>query len=174
MSQILFDYLGELKSDNQTDLNYLDSLIEKVIVLGMGIWATHEGNKVSQLLFKFIREYGEKLKANHIAKLVIRGNECSRTGLNALGVLYENFPKHAISLNLPARFEHFADPRLHYYCTIRERYLDSKSPWWLSEKNDLTVGKLKADFSSINTSIFDKWANRGDSVIFDYVFETED
>jgi len=172
LSQLLFDYLEELKSTHETDTNYLDSLIEKVIELGTGIWATNEGNKVSQLLFKFLRQHGEKLTANHISKLIIRGKDCSRTGINALGILYDNFPKHTASLNLIKRFEDFEDPRLHYYCTIRERYLGSKSPHWLSENNDLTVGKLKADFSSINTSIFDKWANRGDSVIFDYVYET--
>src|SRR5690606_28364466 len=105
---------------------------------------------------------------------IIRDKGCSRTGLNALGILYDNFPKHTASLNLIERFENFNDPRLHYYCTIRERYLDSKSPSWLSERNDLTDGKLKADFSTINTSIFDKWANRGDSVISDYVYETEE
>lgn len=173
IAQFLFDYLGALNPTNEADANYLDSLIEKVIELGTSIWATHEGNKVSQLLFKFLREHGEKLNANHISKLIIRGKVCSRTGLNALGLLYDNYPKHVASLNLIKRFEKYDDPRLHYYCTIRERYLNLKSPSWLSENNDLTVGKLKANFSSINTSIVDKWANRGDSVIFDYVYETE-
>ena len=169
LSQFLFDYLEELNPKNETDENYLDSLIEKVIELGTSIWATNEGNKISQLLFKFIRERGEKLNANHISKLIIRGEDCSRTGLNALGLLYDNYPRHVASLNLIKRFEKFEDPRLHYYCTIRERYLNSPSPIWLLGNNDLTVGKLKADFSSISTSILDKWANRGDSVIFDYI-----
>lgn len=173
LSQLLFDYLREFKSNEQTDLDYLNSLIEKVIELGTGIWATHEGNKVSQLLFKFVREHGEKLNANHVSKIIVRGKEFSRTGLNALGILYDIYPKHASSLNLVKRFEEFPDPRLHYYCTIRERYLESKSPSWLSEKKDLTVGKLKVDFSNINKNILDKWANRGDSVIFDYVYETD-
>jgi hypothetical protein len=171
LSKLLFDYLEELKSVNQTDPNYLDSLIEKVIELGMGIWATHEGNKVSQLLFEFIREHGEKLKSSHISKLVIRGDDCSRTGINALGVLYDNFPKYAKALNLPDKFKNFIDPRLHYYCVLKERFLGIKGIGWLSDKDDLKVGKLNSDFSSINTSLFDKWANRGDSVILDYVFE---
>lgn len=173
LSQLLFDYIGTCKSENISDSNYLDSIIERVIELGTSIWATHEGNNVSQMLFKFIREHGDRLNATHVSKLIIRGQDCSRTGLNALGILYDIYPKHTASLNLTKKFENFEDPRLHYYCTIRERYLGVSSPTWLSEKNDLTVGKLKADFSSINTSIFDKWANRGDSVIFDYVYETE-
>ncbi len=172
LSQLLFDYLGSCRSANISDPNYLDSIIERVIELGTSIWATNEGNKVSQMLFKFIREFGDRLNASHVSKLIIREKECSRTGLNALGILYDNFPKHAVSLNLIKKFETFEDPRLHYYCTIRERYLGEKSPSWMDETKDLTVGKFKADFSSINTSIFDKWANRGDSVIFDYVYET--
>lgn len=171
LSQLLFDYLGTFKSANISDPNYLDSIIERVIELGTSIWATQEGNKVTEMLFKFIREYGDRLNASHISKLIIRGKDCSRTGLNALGILYDNFPKHVASLNLVKKFKSFEDPRLHYYCTIRERYLGERSPSWLDETKDLTVGKLKADFSSINTSIFDKWANRGDSVIFDYVYE---
>jgi hypothetical protein len=171
LSKYLFDYLGNCKSANISDANYPDSIIDKVIELGTSIWATHEGNKRSQMLFKFVREHGDKLNANHISKLIIRGKDCSRTGLNALGILYDNFPKHTASLNLTKKFENFEDLRLHYYCTIRERYLDLKSPSWLSEKNDLTVGNLTADFSSINTSILNKWANRGDSVIFDYVYD---
>ncbi len=173
LSKMLFDYLEEIR-EHTDNPDYLDSLISRVIELGTAIWATHEGNKVSQLLFKFIREHGDSLNADHIAKLILRGKDCSRTGINALGVLYDNFPKHAVSLNLIDMCKDFDDPRLHYYCTIRERYIDSSSGAWLSEKNDLTVGNLKADFSSINTSIFDKWANRGDSVIFDYVYENQD
>jgi len=172
LSKVLFDYLGQLKTTDQSDVNYLASIIKKVIELGSFVWATDEGNKVSKLLFKFVREQGDKLNADHISKLVIRDNECSRTGLNALGILYDNYPNHAASLNLTRKFEKFSDPRLHYYCTIRERYLGIKSPVWLSEKNDLTVGNLKADFSNIYTSILDKWANRGDSVIFDFVYAT--
>ena len=147
------------------------SLIEKVLELGASIWATNEGYKTSTLLFNFIQEHGEKLNANHVATLIIRGKECSRTGINALGILYDTFPRHVLSLKLRERFKNFNDPRLYYYCTIRERYLGLKSPAWLSEENDLTVDNLRADFSAININIIDKWANRGDSVIFDYIYK---
>ncbi|MCL2041315.1 MAG: DUF4365 domain-containing protein [Bacteroidales bacterium] len=172
LAKLLFDYLETCKSDCISDANYFDTIIEKVIALGSRIWATHEGNETTQLLFKFIREFGNKLNATHISKLIIRGTDCSRTGINALGILYDNFPKHAESLNLVKKFENFSDPRLHFYCTIRERYLGLKSPsWLLNEKNDLTVGKLKVDFSIID--VYDKWITRGDSVILDYVYECE-
>lgn len=172
LSRLLFDYLNSLNATNKTEANYIDSLIEKVIELGSLMWATSEGNKLSQLLFKFIRDHGERLNANHVSKLIIRGTECSRTGLNALGVLYDNYPKHTASLNLIKLFENFNDPRLHYYCTIRERYLNSKSPNWLKEENDLTVGKLKFFFPP-DADIYNKWANRSDSLIFDFVYQIE-
>lgn len=172
LAQILFAYLKEFDPQNVADADYLDALIDKVIILGLNIWGTSEGNQTSQQLFQFIREYGDKLNTDHISKLIIRGDQCSRTGINALGVLYDNYPSHAISLNLSKKFENFVDPRLHYYCVIKERALKSKKHW-LSEENDLKVGNLYSDFSTINTSIYDKWANRGDSVIFDYIFEIE-
>ena len=171
LSQVLFDYIGTFKSIDIHDTNYLNSLIEKVLELGASIWATNEGYKTSTLLFNFIQEHGEKLNANHVATLIIRGKECSRTGINALGILYDTFPRHVLSLKLRERFKNFNDPRLYYYCTIRERYLGLKSPAWLSEENDLTVDNLRADFSAININIIDKWANRGDSVIFDYIYK---
>ena len=174
LSEILFEYLEELKSTNPNDPDYIDLLLNRVIELGTRIWATNEGNKVSQMLFSFLRENGDKINADHISKLIIRGTDCSRTGINALGLLYDNYPEHTSSLNLVSRFKTFDDPRLFYYCSIRERYLGIKSPEWLDEKNDLVFGKIKTDFSGINTSIFDKWVNRGDSVIFDYVYFDEE
>lgn len=174
LSKLLFGYLEELQSANPDEPNYIDLLLNRIIDLGTGIWATHEGNKVSQILYKFFRENGEKINADHIAKLVIRGKDCSRTGINALGILYDNYPQHTATLNLPRRFKDFDDPRLFYYCSMRERYLGIKSPSWLNENNNLNLGQIKTDFSLINTSIYDKWANRGDSVIFDYTYIQEE
>lgn len=172
LSEILFDYLGELKATNPDDPDYIELILNRVIELGMGIWATPEGNKVSRMLFKFLKENGEKINSNHISKLIIRGESCSRTGINALGLLYDNYPQHTASLKLKERFKKFSDPRVFYYCSIREKYLGTKSPHWLEK--DLEFGNFKADFSEINTSIFDKWANRGDSVILDYVYYHND
>jgi hypothetical protein len=173
LSTTLFDCLEKFEINNPIDAKYIDLLIEKVLSIGLSIWVTNEGNKLSQLLFKFIMEHGDRLNINHVSKLVIRDNTCSRTGINALGVLYDNFPNHALSLKLTEKFNNFTDKRLHYYCTIREKYLNSKSPSWLLQTSNLTIGKLKVDFSPIKTDLYDKWANRGDSVILDYIFEVE-
>ncbi|RZM23337.1 MAG: DUF4365 domain-containing protein, partial [Pedobacter sp.] len=170
LSELLFGYLGKFRPSNIADEGYLNSLIEQIIELGNNLWATDQGNKVSQQLFNFIRNYGDRLTADHIAQIVIRGESYSRTGIIALGILYNEFQDHILSLNLIEKFKNFADPRVHYYCTIRERYLDLKSPGWLFEA-DLQVGKLKPDFTGV--SIFDKWANRGDSMVLDYIVFSE-
>ena len=166
LSELLFNYLGKFKPTNIADEGYLNSLIEQILELGNNLWASHQGNKVSQQLFNFIRKHGNRLTSDHIAKIVIRGETYSRTGIIALGILYEDFQEHILSLNLTEKFKNFADPRVHYYCAIRERYLDLKSPDWLLEA-DLRVGKLQPDFTGV--SIFDKWANRGDSMVLDYI-----
>jgi len=166
LSELLFNYLGKFRPSNIADEGYLNSLIEQILELGNNLWATDQGNKVSQQLFNFIRKHGDRLTSDHIAQILIRGETYSRTGIIALGILYENFQEHVLSLNLTEKFKDFIDPRVHYYCTIRERYLDLKSPGWLFEA-DLRVGKLQPDFTGV--SIFDKWANRGDSMVLDYI-----
>jgi len=167
LSDFLFEYLEQMRGEIKDD--YLESLIERIIELGDKIKATTQGNKLSKFLFNYVREHGDQLTSNHITRFVTRSGSYSRTGVTALGILYDEFPKHATSLNLPNIFAKLEDPRLNYYCIIRERYLGLKSPaWFIGEKN-LTVENITVDFSQIGTSILDKWANRGDSAILDYV-----
>lgn len=170
LSELLFGYLGKFSPSNISDEGYLSSLIEQVLELGRNLWATHQGNKISQLLFNFVRKHGDRLTTEHVAMIVIRGETYSRTGITALGILYEEFPQHAVALKLIERFKNFYDPRVHYYCSIRERYLYLKSPVWIKE-GDLNVGGWQPDFSGI--SIMDKWANRGDSMVLDYLKKVE-
>jgi len=166
LSELLFNYLGKFRPSNIADEGYLNSLIEQVLELGNNLWATSQGNKVSSQLFDFVRKFGNRLTSDHIAQILLRGETYSRTGIIALGILYEDFQEHTVALNLTEKFKNFADPRVHYYCTIRERYLDLKSPGWLFE-SDLRVGKLQPNFTGV--SILDKWANRGESMILDYL-----
>ena len=169
LSETLFTYLETFETENSVSRNYFDILVEKIIKRGASLWASNEGNKLAGFLYKFVHFNGDKLNAEQVEKVVTRGEAYSRTGLNALCIMYNRFPKHTASLNLPARFEKLPDPRLHYYCIVRERYLGIQSPAWIKESNNLTVGNLKFDFAALNGDLLNKWANRGDSVIFDYV-----
>lgn len=171
LSTFLFKYLDKLRGEVKGD--YLESLIQRIIELGDRIWATSQGNKLSRMLFEHVRKHGNQLTLNHVTRFVTRTGTFSRIGITALGILYDEFPEYAQLLNLPNIFAKLEDPRVKYYCEIRERYLGKKSPAWFNEGNDLSLGKLKVDFTEINTGILDKWANRGDSAILDYVYISE-
>ncbi|CAM4424224.1 MAG: hypothetical protein LEGION0403_FIIPPAGN_02730 [Legionella sp.] len=168
LSQFLFDYLNKMRGSLEGK-NYLDSLIDRVIDLNSYIKGTTEGNNVSKLLFQYIREHGNNLNAEHVSRLVCRGNKLSNTGINALGILYDNFPQHALSLKLTTMFIKAKYVIPHYYCSIRERYLEQKSPGWASKKNDLRVGNLTLDLTS--DDFLNKWANRGDAAFLSYLIE---
>lgn len=174
LSKLLFDYLPTIKSNNLSEHSYLDAIIEQVLELGSSIWGSSQGNNVSQMLYKFIRDNGQLITADHVAKIIFRGDSISRVGLNALGILYDKYPKHTLSLNLTEKFTVDKDQLANYYCAIRERFLGVESPMWMmKDDSDLKVGNLQPDFSSINTSLFDKWANRGESVILDYLIQVD-
>lgn len=166
LSDVLFAYIDTLDTNL---LKYSDALINRVLEIGSAIWATSEGNKRSQQLYDFVRRYGVKLNREHIYKLVARGEEISRTGIIALGVLYESFPSHAIGLKLPEFFADFSDPRLHYYCVLRERYIDNKGFLWVTADSDFRVGDMTIDDQDALDGLMNKMANRGDSALLDYV-----
>ncbi|KYP13496.1 DUF4365 domain-containing protein [Flavihumibacter sp. CACIAM 22H1] len=167
LSSLLFTYIEALNKENT--FSYPDQIIDKVIEIGASIWATPEGNKRTQQLFEFIRNNGNKLKREHISKLVIRGDSYSRTGINALGVLYSSFPRYAQSLLLPEFFKGFQDPRLHYYCVLRERCLADTSFFWVTPTANFRVGDFTIDDPDVLAQLMNKMANRGDSAILDYI-----
>ncbi|RUR21902.1 DUF4365 domain-containing protein [Legionella qingyii] len=168
LSQFLFNYLGKLR-DNIFKVNCIDSLILRLFDLNIYARLTTQGNEVSKLIYDYVKKYGNTLKFEHIKKLAVRGNGLSRTGLNALGLLYDNYPDHALSLNLIEKFKNHK--LLHYYTTIRERYIYKQSPFWLSNAHDLTVDGLTLDLSS--DDFFNKWANQGESAFLYYLTEVK-
>ncbi|KTC98211.1 hypothetical protein Lery_1265 [Legionella erythra] len=145
-------------------MNYL---ITRFIDLGEYIKRSNEGFKITNLLFDYVKTHGNTLKAEHITKLVLRGDSFSLTGINILGCLYDNYSEHVLTLKLIEKFKF--SPSLHYYCSIRERYIDQPSPSWMSPDNDLIVGNLTLDLKS--SDYLSKWANRGDSAFLSYLKE---
>lgn len=143
----------------------IEIIIDEVLNLGQRIWATTEGNEVSQMLFRLCKEHGDRFNAKQILRLVIRGDSVSRTGINAVGILYDHFPKHTASLNLPEAFSKHEDPRALYYCKLREVYLGNKLHEIVCSGKDLAIDKFTLD---IDDRFLDKWANRGDSIVLDY------
>lgn len=168
---VMTSLTGILEQVDRTFQDFpVETLIDEVIRLGPRIWGTLEGYQISKPLYTFCREFGNRFSTDHIRRLVIRGNTYSRTGINALGLLYDNFPEHIASLNLIKKLGKEADPRVIYYCRLRERYLGKKSIELLASSTDFTIGDLTLD-PKILSWLHDRWANRGDSAFLDYVIQ---
>lgn len=86
-----------------------------------------------------------------------------------LSVLYISFPRHVQNLLLPEFFKGFQDPRLHYYCVLRERHLDNNAFWWVTSTSDFYVGDFTIDDPDVFGQLMNNMANRGDSAILDYM-----
>ncbi|MFO9099982.1 DUF4365 domain-containing protein [Legionella pneumophila] len=168
LSQFLFNYLEKL-SDGIFKKSDIYSLILRLFDLNIYALTTTEGNKVSKLIYDYVKKNRNTLNFEHIKKLVIRGDGLSGAGLNALGVLYDNYPEYTLSLKLIEKFKNHK--LLHYYTTIRERYICKQSPFWLSNDHDLTVNNLTLDLSS--DDFLNKWANQGESAFLYYLSEVK-
>ena len=166
LSDFLFNYLDKL-TETHFKKDYINSLISRLFDLNIYARGTSQGNKVSHLIYDYVKKYGTTLNFNHIEKLVVRGDSLSMKGLAALGLLYDNYPEYVLTLKLTEKFKNHT--YLHYYTTIRERYIDKKSPFWMSKDHDLTVNNLTLDLSS--DDFLNKWANRGDAVFIFYLKE---
>ncbi len=145
----------------------IEIIVDEVLNLGPQIWATEEGYEVTQILFAFCRNHGDRITAKQIHRLIVRGEAVSRTGINALGILYDEYPKHIAKLNLPALFKGHEDPRAGYYCRLREKYLGNTMLDIVGQGKDVTIDGVTFD----TESFIDKWPNRGDSAFLDYIYK---
>jgi len=170
----IYEKLAELSIDiAKTNSMEITKVIEDLITLGNKAWGTSEGNKKANMLFDFCKRFGNKFSANHIEKMITRGSSYSRVGINALGILYNEYPDYMKSLNLPKMFESYEDPRIAYYCLLRERYLYQKSlSLWGKKDIDYKIGILNVPIN-VRTDLFLKWPNRGESTILDFLVEEE-
>lgn len=149
----------------------VEIIVDEVLNLGLQIWATPEGNKVSDMLYRFCRNHGNLFTAKQIYRLVVRDSTVSRTGINALGILYDEFAPHIEKLKLPKVFKDLEDPRALYYCKLRERYPGETLTGIVLSGKEMSIDNL-AFYRDDN--FLDKWANRGDSVFLDYVYIQSD
>jgi len=149
----------------------VEILVDEVLNLGLQIWATLEGNEVSKMLYWFCRNHGDRFTAKQIRRLVVRDDTVSRTGINALGILYDEFAQHTSGLKLPKVFKDLEDPRVSYYCRLREKYLGKTLIQIVQSGKGMSIDSLA--FHRDN-DFMDKWANRGDSAVLDYTYNQED
>jgi Domain of unknown function (DUF4365) len=169
LSRILAD-LGR-----PTPLFPIAALVDEVIAIGHRIWATKEGNKLSRILFTVCEKYGDLITREQVFPLVTRsiGSEetYSRTGINAIGLLYERFPEHTRCLKLPDLFGNYAGGLPRYFCELFEKFSKAgKGLFYFCSKDlDLRIGDWDI-ISEDRDRLFDKIANRGYSAILDFAY----
>ena len=169
-----FDVLNHLvalldKLDVVNEEFPVNLVIERALELGVSLWATNEGNQASSTLYAICRHFGQSFTAEQIWRMVTRGESCSRTGINALGILYDEHFEHTIKLNLVPLFLEHPDLRIAFYCNMRERCPGRKLSECLHEAYGSQFASLTLD-PRLEEDLLHIWPNRGDSVLLDYLY----
>jgi len=145
----------------------VDIIIKEALRLGERLRATHEGNIIADQLFKLVRQYGARISLSTVSEMVLRGESYSRTGLAALGILYDEHPEHIASLGLPIKFVN-TNPDVAYYCAFREAYPEIHSTNIMVNPDGFTYAGLRYVQPDM---YWDKYANRGPSALLDYLVQ---
>jgi hypothetical protein len=164
--------LSDLRDKYHEEISFLpiDLLINEVLSIGNRIWGTLEGNALSKLIYTLARAFGDIFSIDQIRKLVVRDAAYSRTGINALGVMYEVFPEHMKALRLGDIFRANSDWRIAYFCDLRDKYPGVSILRLMSGEYDCTLGHYHLH-ESVRDKGLNAWANRGDCGILDFVYE---
>jgi hypothetical protein len=133
----------------------------------------YETSQMLPHLHSMIKAVGNLLTSDQVFRVVARGPSFSRTGVNALALLFNYHPQHALALKLAERFRQADLDDVAWYCDLRARYpkMDSIAFWGALGSDKL--GELKfGDLELIRTEqaqeyIRGKWPNRGHSVFLD-------
>lgn len=149
----------------------VDSLLDEATRLGDALRGSVEGVTLTKTLVEWVRQHGQTLAAGQVERLVLRGESYSRTGINTLGILYDEFPSRAAELELPKLFSKSPDPRPRYYCLLREKNPGLSGVDLLDLVAHEPIEGLILDVEAMGRP-FDKWANRGDAAILDYLVES--
>lgn len=146
----------------------LDIIIQEATFLGNNLRGTKEGLAISYQLFSLVRIFGERISIFSIDAMVRRKDTYSRTGLDALGILYDEYFERISSLNLSDHFLERNLPGVAYYCAFREANPDKKYFDLVAGPGNFTFAGLK--FGYPPEEFFEnKYANRGVSAILDYL-----
>jgi hypothetical protein len=151
----------------------INLVIDQAIALGSQLWGTDDGNQASSTLYAICRHFGQNFSADQIWRMVTRTDSVSRTGLIALGILYDEAYDHLANFNLVEFFLKHSDKRIAFYCHLRE--LRPKAGFLSCVKSgfDVHFANLAID-PSLRNDLMNKWPNRGDSVLLDYLYPTRD
>ncbi|SHG44228.1 protein of unknown function [Bradyrhizobium erythrophlei] len=145
-------------------------VVEEVLSISGRIWGTLEGNALSELLYMLARSFGDHFTREQIRRIVLREDTYSRTGINVLGILYDEFPDRMKDMLLGEFFSDHYDQRISYFCNLREKYRGIPVFGLMTGDYDCALDGHDVD-PSVKDRGADRWANRGDCAILDYVFQ---
>jgi len=150
----------------------IDLVIDHILEMRSSTSETVEAEHTSQTLFTLCHFLGKRITVEQIQKLVLRGDEYSRVGVNALGVLYDSHYEHIESLNLANVFMSLGRREAAFFCALRESF-GRQGPGTLVPEFKFEYEGIRIDSSGYGTRFWRKWASRGYSVIFDYLEHIE-
>jgi Domain of unknown function (DUF4365) len=148
--------------------------VDALIGLGpnVGFW---QSQQFVPYLLAIVDRVGNTLTQEQIVHLIARGESYSRAALYGLSRLYDRWPDHARSLDLPAVFRRIELEEVAWYCELRQRYpeLASVGLWnalGSRKLRETRFGRLALpDNEDIASTILTSWPNRGDSVFLDHL-----
>ncbi len=126
------------------------------------------------ILLAVVRTAGDALTRDDLLHLVQRGEASSRVGINALSVLYDEWPEHAASLGLPEAFGTAGLDTAAWYAAMRQRFPGQRDfAMFLAGQPDGDLVHdgvtLRID-QNLRDHLIAKWPNRGESVLLDCLF----
>ena len=151
--------------------NSINLILEEGILLGNKLRGTAEGNKFAEQIFSLVKNHGTRMRLDSIDLLVRREDTYSRTGLSALGILYDEHFMHAKSLQLPNYFASRNLMGVAYYCALRESVPEDCDFSACMKSRGFTYGGLVVHDDDFD--LMSKYPNRGPSVVLDFLVEEE-
>jgi Domain of unknown function (DUF4365) len=146
----------------------INLVIDQAVALGPELRATDEGNQASSTLYAICHHFGRTFSADQVWRMVTRDEGLSRTGVNALGVLYDEAYDHIATLGLVPFFLAHSDKRIAFYCQLRESRPKAAFLECVQSGLDVQFAGL-AIHPSLKEDLLSKWPNRGDSILLDYL-----
>lgn len=130
-----------------------------------------ERQQVLPLLLSIVEKVGDVFTQDQVLRLVARQESVSRTGLIAMGRLYDCWPEHAQSLRLPRAFFEAGSPSAAWYAAMRERYPVAENELFAFKVANLNDADLRYEnvqlvlTPEVREHIIMKFPNRGESVL---------
>ena len=158
---------GAIPARESISNSAINLILEEGVLLGNRLRGTHEGNDVAQQVFSLVRAHGDQMGLDSVELMVRRDDSYSRTGLSGLGILYDEFFEHAISLKL---IDHFEAMELHdvaYYCALREHFPNEGDMSACMKSPDFKYGGFRVVDDNFN--LISKYPNRGPSSVLDFL-----